>query len=88
MLRKLTMVLDDKLSVKSVSEDTKKTPKFPSRERNRAVRRRVKKTNGFLRDTVSLSAISFDACDDNSQHPANDCDEPGCRTCLIRSHSL
>ncbi|CAL7942999.1 unnamed protein product [Xylocopa violacea] len=34
------MVLDDGLSVKELTEMRKKTPRFPSRERNFAVRRR------------------------------------------------
>lgn len=34
------MVWDDRLSVKEVTEEKKKTPRFPSRERNFAVRRK------------------------------------------------
>ncbi|CAG5107553.1 Similar to esn: Protein espinas (Drosophila melanogaster) [Cotesia congregata] len=46
------MVWDDRLSVKEVTEEKKKTPRFPSRERNFAVRRKgARKTttreNGF-----------------------------------------
>ncbi|XP_034941041.1 prickle planar cell polarity protein 3-A isoform X4 [Chelonus insularis] len=49
------MVWDDRLSVKEVTEEKKKTPRFPSRERNFAVRRRgVRRTPSARESGVSL----------------------------------
>uniref|UniRef100_A0A6V7MBX2 Uncharacterized protein n=1 Tax=Bracon brevicornis TaxID=1563983 RepID=A0A6V7MBX2_9HYME len=45
------MVWDDGLSVKEVNEEKKKTPKFPSRERNFAVRRRGQRQALSIRES-------------------------------------
>lgn len=80
------MVWDLKLSVKQVSVEKKKTPKFPSRERNHAVRRRcVENKNDLISDTVSLSAMSDNLHD---KKIFGDCGKLGCQECLIRSYSL
>ncbi|XP_044010897.1 prickle planar cell polarity protein 3-A isoform X3 [Aphidius gifuensis] len=80
------MVWDLKLSVKQVSVEKKKTPKFPSRERNHAVRRRcVENKNDLISDTVSLSEISDNLHD---KKIFGDCGKVGCQECLIRSYSL
>ncbi|XP_066584465.1 uncharacterized protein [Prorops nasuta] len=51
------MVWDDGLSVKELTEMKKKTPKFPSRERNFAMRRKgPRRTLSFLGDASPIGA--------------------------------
>ncbi|XP_057336907.1 prickle planar cell polarity protein 3-A-like isoform X3 [Microplitis mediator] len=45
------MVWDDRLSVKEVTEEKKKTPRFPSRERNFAVRRKGPRRTATTRES-------------------------------------
>ncbi|KAK0164585.1 hypothetical protein PV328_003197 [Microctonus aethiopoides] len=57
------MVWEDRLSVKGVIEEKKKTPKFPSRERNFAIKRRgtrqVASVNEIISNNSLISAYHF-----------------------------
>lgn len=51
------MVWEDRLSVNEVIEEKKKTPKFPSRERNFAIKRRGTRQVALVNEIISNNSL-------------------------------
>ncbi|KAK0093062.1 hypothetical protein PV326_014401 [Microctonus aethiopoides] len=56
------MVWEDRLSVKGVIEEKKKTPKFPSRERNFAIKRRGTRQVASVNEIISNNSLIKQEC--------------------------